>query len=135
PASSVTPRKVDWLWPGRLPLGKLITFAGPGGIGKTFVLCDITARITAGLEWPCCGGELAELGHVLFLSAEDDPDDTLVPRLIECGARLDRVHFLKNQVQDYFTLGDLKTLDRALAEIAEPVRLVVLDPPTSFLGG
>jgi hypothetical protein len=133
-ASDVAPRKVDWLWRGRLPLGKLITFAGMGGIGKTFVLCDISARVSRGLPWPD-GDGTAPVGKILFLSAEDAPDDTLVPRMIECGADLSNIAFLKNEVQDYFTLGDLKTLERARLEAGADVRLVVLDPPTSFLGG
>jgi hypothetical protein len=134
-ASSVTPRRVDFLWPGRIPLGKMTTFAGVGGIGKTFVLCDIAARVTGGLAWPDGDGESPEPGQVLFLSGEDDPDDTLVPRLIECGADLDRVCFLRADVQDRFTLADLDTLDRALRETGAGVRFVVMDPPTSFLAG
>ncbi len=51
-ASSVETRAVEWLWPGRVPLGKMTTFAGLGGLGKTFVLCDITARVTTGTAWP-----------------------------------------------------------------------------------
>jgi hypothetical protein len=30
----VTPRKVEWLWPGRIPVGKLTTLAGQMGVGK-----------------------------------------------------------------------------------------------------
>lgn len=133
-ASKIVPRKVEWLWPGRIPLGKLTTFAGVGGLGKTFVLCDITARVTRGSEWPHSGGECAEPGQVLFLSGEDDPDDTLVPRLIELGADLDKVCFLRSEVQDQFTLKDLVTLDKALAEVGDGVRFVVIDPPSCFLG-
>ncbi len=133
-ASAIEPRKVEWLWPGRIPLGKLTTFAGQGGLGKTFVLCDITARVTRGLDWPDSAGECCEQGQVLFVSGEDDPDDTLVPRMIELGADLNRIAFLKTEVQDRFTLADLKTLDRALAEIGPDVRFIAIDPPAAFLG-
>jgi hypothetical protein len=132
-ASTVTPKPIRWLWPWRIPLGKLTTFAGRGGLGKTFVLCDISARTTTGLPWPDGGGECREPGDVLFISGEDDVDDTLVPRLIECGADLSRVSFLKNEVQGKFVIGDLATLDRAVAEMRD-VRLIVVDPPTSFVG-
>jgi putative DNA primase/helicase len=132
-ASEVTPKRMEWLWPWRIPLGKLIAFAGPGGIGKTMVLLDLAARVTMGAEWPFCGGETAKPGQVLYLSAEDEPEDTLVPRLIQAGADLNRIVFLKNAVLDYWTMVDLKTLDRALQECGE-VSMVVFDPPTSFLG-
>ncbi len=133
-ASGVTPRKVEWLMPGRIPLGKLTTFAGVGGLGKTFVLCDLTARITTGAEWPFSGGECAPQGQVLFISGEDEWDDTIVPRLMTMGADLDRVFFLKNEVQDQYFLSDVPTLDKALGQAGAGVRLVVIDPPTAFLG-
>lgn len=134
-ASSITPRKVTWLWPWRIPQNKLTTFAGTGGLGKTFVLLDLTARITAGKEWPDIPGECADVGQVLFVSGEDDPDDTLVPRLIEMGADLNRVVFLKTEVQDRFTLADLKTLDLAISQAGGGVKMVAIDPPTAYLGG
>lgn len=134
-ASSVKPRAVEWLWPGRIPLGKLTTFAGNGGLGKTFVLCDIIARITQGMDWPCSNGECSPVGKCLFISGEDDPEDTLVPRMIELGADLNRVAFLQTAVLDRFTLADLKTLDTALDQMGGDVRFVGIDPPTAYLGG
>lgn len=133
-ANKITPRAVEWLWPGRIPLGKLTTFAGVGGLGKTFVLCDITARISRGMDWPDSAGQRSEAGRVLFVSGEDDPDDTLVPRLIELGADLSRVAFLKTEVADLFTLADLKTLDRAIDQLGTDARFVAIDPPTCYLG-
>ncbi len=133
-ASSVKPRAVQWLWPNRVPLGKLTTFAGHGGLGKTFVLLDMTARVTTGVPWPD-GAAGSSPSSVLFISGEDDPDDTLVPRLIELKADLDRVLFLKTARLERFTLADLDTLDKALEQNGEDVRLVVIDPPTAYLAG
>jgi putative DNA primase/helicase len=133
-ASDVKPRKVEWLWAGRIPLGKLTTFAGQGGLGKTFVMLDIAARVTRGTPWPDAPDVPQQPGQVLFLSGEDDPDDTLVPRLIELGADLTKVAFLRFEVQDRFTLADLATLDLALEQIGPGVRFVGIDPPACFLG-
>lgn len=134
-ASEITPKRVEWLWPGRIPLGKLTTFAGVGGLGKTFVLCDIAARVTVGLNWPDDPGQCCEHGQVLFISGEDDPDDTLVPRMIELGADLSKICFLKTEVQDKFQLRDIETLDRAMSQIGSGIRFVAIDPPTAYLGG
>ncbi|MCC6419518.1 MAG: AAA family ATPase [Gemmataceae bacterium] len=134
-ACDITPRIVEWVWPGVIPLGKLTTFAGIGGLGKTFVLCDITARITTGTVWPFSGSTIAPRGQVLFISGEDDPDDTLVPRLIEMRADLEQVTFLKASIQDRFTLADLDVLKKALEQTGADVRMVVIDPPTAYLGG
>jgi hypothetical protein len=132
-ASEITPKKVEFLWPGRVPLGKMTTFAGQGGLGKTLVLCDMAARVSMGAEWPLSAGECAERGNVLFISGEDDEDDTLVPRLIEAGADLERVLFLSAEAQDSFTLAALELLTRTIEEVKD-VRLVVIDPPASYLG-
>jgi putative DNA primase/helicase len=134
-ASEVVPKKIRWMIPGRIPLGKLTTFAGRGGLGKTFVLCDMSARQSNGGEWPFCGGEMAEPGRVLFVSGEDDPDDTLVPRLIQMGADLTRIAFMRTEIQDQFTLADLPLLDRMLEQLGPDCRFVAIDPPTAFLGG
>ncbi len=133
-ANTIEPRKIEWLWPGRIPIGKLTTFAGVGGLGKTFVLCDITARISRGLDWPDAAGEACDPGQVLFVTGEDDNDDTLVPRLITLGADLEKVLFLRTDIQDQFTLADLPVLDRALEEAGPGLRFVAIDPPTAFLG-
>lgn len=133
-ASTVTPRKVEWLWPGRIPLAKLTTFAGMGGLGKTFSLCDIAARITTGKEWPDGSGACPDVGDALIISGEDDPEDTLVPRLIECGADLERVAFLRFDVLAGFCLSQLEVLEKAADQMGGRLRFVAIDPPTSYLG-
>jgi len=138
-ASEIKPRKVEWLWPGRIPLGKLTTFAGNGGLGKTFVLTDIAARISRGDGWPD-GTNGNQPGKVLYVSGEDDPDDTLVPRLIAAGANLANVAFFKPEVLGTFTLADIPRLDLAAAQLSGrvpigAVQMVAIDPPTAYLGG
>lgn len=132
-ASHIPPRKVEWLWPGRIPLGKMTTFAGSPGLGKTFTLCDIAARVSRGSEWPFSNGECAKPGQVLFITGEDDYDDTIVPRMIEAGGDLDMVSFLNYETLAKFTLGQLDVLDKAVAEIGG-LRFIAIDPPTAFLG-
>lgn len=134
-ASEITPRQLDWLWPDVIALGKLTTFAGQGGLGKTFCLLDIAARLSTGRSWPGTDGQTFDPGQVLFISGEDEPDDTLVPRLIELQARLDRITFLTPAAQDRFTLADLPMLEQAIHQTGQQVRLVVVDPPTAYLAG
>lgn len=133
-ASDIEPVAVEWLWKGRIPLGKLTTFAGMTSVGKTFTLLDITARVSRGLDWPDSSGECCRPGKVLFISAEDTPDDTLVPRLIELGADLSKIAFLKSKYRTKFTIGDLPMLDHALKNMGEKVALICIDPPTAFVG-
>lgn len=132
-ASDVVPRRVEWLWPDRIPIGKLTTFAGWGGLGKSFVTMDLAARISRGDEIPGGKGECFDPGNVLILNTEDDPDDTSVPRLIEAGADLNKIAFLKSEILGQFCLSDLDTLDRALNDLGG-ARMLVIDPATAHLG-
>ncbi len=46
--SNVTRELLAWLWPGRIPLGKLTLLAGDPGLGKSFVTLDMAARVSIG---------------------------------------------------------------------------------------
>ena len=47
-----TSRPVRWLWPGKIPLGKLTLIEGPPAAGKLFVALDIAARMSTAEAWP-----------------------------------------------------------------------------------
>lgn len=132
-ASDIKIRKVEWVWHGRIPRGKLTTFAGQGGVGKTFVLNDIAARISNGDAWPD-GSPGNSPAKVLYVSGEDDPEDTLVPRMIACGANLSNIAFFTPKVLGTFSLADVELLDRAVDQMGGNVLLVCVDPPTAYLG-
>ncbi len=133
-ASEITPRKIEWLWPGRIPLGMMTTFAGSGGLGKTFVLTDIAARVSRGEAWPD-GTPGNRPGKVLYVSGEDNADDTLVPRLIAAGGIRENVAYFKPEYLGQFSLERIDMLDAALDQLGKECMLVCIDPPTSFLAG
>ncbi len=85
-ARQVERSQVDWLEPGRIPLGQVTVVAGVGGMGKSQFTCLLAARVSR--------GELGAAGDVLIATAEDDPSTTVRPRLEAVQAELDRVHFL-----------------------------------------
>ena len=133
--SEVEPERVEWLWPGRLPHGKLAVLDGDPGLGKSVVTLDVAARVSAGRELP--DGQLCEPAGVVLLSAEDGLGDTIRPRLDAAGADCERIVAL-------FTVADgnagerVVSLTKDLARIEgaiERVRagLVVVDPLTAFL--
>jgi len=45
-------QNVDWLWPGRIPIGKVTLLVGDPGVGKSLVALDIAARVTRAAPWP-----------------------------------------------------------------------------------
>jgi len=79
--ADVEPEELAWLWPGRIPLGKLTLLAGDPGLGKSMLTLDIAARVSRGASWPDSPIARSESGSVILLSAEDDIADTIRPRL------------------------------------------------------
>lgn len=131
-ASTIQPKAVHWLWPDRVPVGFITVFAGRTGLGKSFVTCDLAARVTTGRDMPD-GTPNAEVGSVLIIS-EDPYEYVLAPRLIELGADMDRVHFLTWEAMAQYSLENIEMLERAYEEAGKPI-LIAIDPPTNFLGG
>ncbi len=129
----VESKQVDWFWPERIPFGFLTLFAGRTGIGKSFVTLDVAARATVGEEIPECGGMCFEQTDVLIIS-EDSHEYILAPRLIEAGADMTRISFMSWEAMADFELADRQMLDDTYQAAGCP-KLIVIDPPTNFLGG
>jgi hypothetical protein len=147
PASAVKPQAITWLWPERLPLGKMSLISGKPDNGKSTVALDIVARVTRGADYP--DGQKNTLGprDVLMAVAEDDLSDTVVPRLMAAGADLNRIQFInrvrvqefdekegkKSEVRSLQLAEDVEKLRRAV--MANPqIALVVVDTITSYFG-
>ncbi len=88
PLANVQPEPVSWLWPGWIPRGRLTLIAGDPGVGKSWFTHAITASVTTGRG--LCGEQNPQTAVLVAL--EDDPADTLRPRLEALGADLERVH-------------------------------------------
>jgi hypothetical protein len=133
--SEVEPEQVEWLWPGRLPFGKLAVLDGDPGLGKSVVTLDVAARVSAGLELP--DGQPCEPAGVVLLSAEDGLGDTIRPRLDAAEADTERIFALSTTFEvkgDERTISltkDLSTIERAIDRVG--AGLVVVDPLTAFL--
>lgn len=129
-AEDVESRPVKWLWPGYVPLGKITVIAGAPGLGKSLLTLMLASMVTrAGAD-------------VLLLSGEDDPADTIKPRLEAAQANEARVFLVDARectdnglivpsvVQlpgDAYSIGAyVKTLD---------AKLVIVDPVAAFLDG
>ena len=138
--AEVESRPIRWLWKNRIPAGRLSLLVGMPGCGKSFLSCDMAARVSTGTPWP--DGSHCERGSVLFITAEDDPGDTIRPRLDAHRADVSRIHLLAGTLTSdkkgedreiMFTLQDVGVLEATLAMLPD-CRLIVIDPIGSFLG-
>jgi len=127
--SGLEPMDVDWLWDNRIALNFITIIEGIEGVGKSTLLCAITAAVTLGAGLP--GMNVENPGNVLWLSAEDDLNRVLKPRLLAAAADCERV----------FAIGEPFVFDEkgilALSEriaVREP-RLVIVDPIFAYTSG
>src|SRR5579872_5523447 len=143
-ASDVKTLPLEWLWPGRIPAGRLTLLAGDPGIGKSLLAMDIAARVSSGATWPDKPAGRREPSNVLVFSMEDDLRDTIAPRLIRAGANMDHTFVVEgvynrppftvlNWKRRFRIPDDIESLGLAFRELL-PVRLVVFDPLAAYCG-
>jgi hypothetical protein len=135
--SAVRPVPVDWLWAGRIPLGKITVIDGDPGLGKSVLSLDLAARVSTGSAMP--DGSPGRRGGVVLLSAEDGLDDTIRPRLDAAGADVHRILALDcvpggaDQGKRLPELPyDVPALRAAVQRMG--ALLVIVDPLMAYLG-
>ena len=134
---------MKWLWEGRIALGKLTMIAGDPGLGKSLLTATLAANVSKGYPFPI-DGSCPPVGDVVLVSAEDDPSDTIKPRLEAAKADCGRIHVL-HAIQDTDKDGveternfsfkrDIQAIKDLLGTIPE-CKLLVIDPVSAYLDG
>lgn len=133
-AALLQPRRVEWLWSGWLAKGKFHILAGAPGEGKTTIAISLAAAVSSGGNFP--DGTTAEESKVIIWSGEDDPQDTLLPRLLAAGANPENCIFVKGVSDEsaFNPASDLPILRNAIAEVGR-VGLIIFDPIVSLISG
>lgn len=135
--ADLTPEPLRWLWDGWLLSGKFHILAGAPGQGKTTIALACAATITIGGRWP--DGARCEPGNILIWSGEDDPADTLLPRLLAAGADKTRCYFvtgtrINGEVEPFDPARDMTALEAQAQRIGD-IKLVIVDPVVSAVAG
>lgn len=133
--ADVQSTRVEWLWPGYLPLGKIVTLEGDPGQGKSTITLDIAAKLSTASPMPDMYRPDAPATTLLF-TAEDSVADTVKPRLEAVDADLTRIHAVTAINTDdgprpLAVPEDVDALEQAIR--AYDARLVIIDPFIQFL--
>ncbi|WP_407485476.1 AAA family ATPase [Acinetobacter baumannii] len=137
--ANIQAQAINWLWYGWLPLGKMTILAGAGGCGKTNLSLALIATITTGGSFPD-GSKCENVGKVLIYSTEDDPADTLLPRLMANGADVSKIDIIAGRINDkgenepFDPSQDFPKIEQYIK--ANPdIKLLMIDPIVSAVGG
>jgi AAA domain len=130
--TDITAKPIVWLWQHRIAFGKITALAGRPKVGKGFFYSQLISAVTRGrldgLEGP---------SNVILVTTEDEPGDTLKPRLLAAGADPARVSFFQMGSPDepvpFRVPQDTDELARRVAE--KDAALVVIDPLVEFIDG
>lgn len=128
--SEIKTESISWLWYPYIPLGRLTMLGGDPGAGKSFITTALASGLSKGEALP--GEAEGTRGPLatLMLSAEDDPGDTIKPRLSNMNA---------DQTKIYVSTDDIILDELGLKAIREMIvqtkaKLVIIDPIVAFLG-
>ena len=161
--SKIRPKPLEWAWDGLVPMGKLTLLTGDPGVGKSLVAMQVASMVSRGVKTPLgltgAGAVLEnkkrELSRgVLIFSGADQPEDTLLPRLVAAGADASQIFFFKgymvNEVpvekmldenasglRPFRLSRDLDEVQWCLEELADEgidVGLIVIDSIDQYIG-
>src|SRR5215207_3774287 len=129
--SEVQVETVEWLWEGRIPLGKITVLDGDPDNGKSVLTTDLAAQVTTGRPIPYGFSKNFPQAGVVILSAEDGVGDTIRPRFDAADGDPKKVIILGND-NPFGIPEDLPELERAIKQVG--AKLVIVDPIMAFLG-
>ena len=134
--TTIEPKPIEWLWPGRVPMNTVTVWGGDGGLGKSCLTFALAALISTGSAWPFSKAK-QPAGEVVIFNAEDDIDNVILPRLNAHHADISKIHccdgIQTGESSDHFCIDrDIETLGHYLNDRSQ-IRFVVVDPVTAFL--
>lgn len=121
---------IEWLWKPYIPLGRVSMLGGDPGAGKSFITSAIASTLSRGESLPGEKEGIRAPTGTLLLSVEDDPGDTIRPRLESLNTNMSFVFGSNKDIE----LGDngIETIRGLVKETG--VKLVIIDPIVAFLG-
>ena len=125
----------EWLAYPIVPKGRLISFFGPGKIGKSLLMLELAASVATGRDFL---GHPTTKSRVLYVDRENDPKSEVRDRIEKMGFVSEELHD-KLLFLSYPTIGDLDTKSGAETLINWVVNnnidFVIVDTISRFITG
>ena len=122
-----------WAWRDRIALAKITALVRRPKIGKGLLYSHLIAQVTRGT----LDGDLDGPRNSIIVTTEDDPGDTLKPRLMAAGTDLEHISNFqmgsKEEPVPFRVRQDADELARRVVE--KEAALVVIDPLMEFIDG
>ena len=111
--------------------GKLTLLCGEAGLGKSYTMMAISAKVSKGEVMEGCDPERSEPGEgrVLVFSGEDQLEETLAPRLTVCGGDRSKMA-VYNTRKRRVTFEDIDHLKKVVVQVKPS--LIFFDPISRF---
>jgi hypothetical protein len=128
--SEIKREDIVWFWEPYIPLGRLTMLGGDPGAGKSFITTAIAAALSRGDSLPGEPDGIRGPTVTLMLNAEDDPSDTMRPRLENLHADMTKIAI---STEDIILDADgFETIRQMIADTN--AKLLIIDPIVAFLG-
>lgn len=128
--SQIKREDITWFWHPYVPLGRTTMLGGDPGAGKSFIIMAIAAALSRGDSLPGEKENVREPTVTLILNAEDDPADTMRPRLENLRADMTKIAL---STEDIILDADgFETIRQMVKDTG--AKLLVIDPIVAFLG-
>lgn len=135
--ADMTPKRAEYLWFPYIPRGKLTIMAGVSGSTKTWLSCDLTARVSNGVNFFTDDAltKTRRPGKVIYLTKENDFESDLLDRFGKLGANLNNIFTIddRNTDEQGFPLSLTDGRIEQAAEAYQP-ELFIFDPIQSYVG-
>lgn len=121
-------KSIEWLYYPYIPKGKVSLICGNPGCGKTTFSLALAALLSKGDNLP-----LSEQKHkplkILYQTAEDGLEDTVVPRLEKFNANFDNIAAINNMSLSF---NDYEDIEASILNFGADV--MFFDPLQAFVG-
>lgn len=134
--SEIEAKPVDWLWPERIALGSLTLFVGTPGSGKSYLMCDLAARVSTGSRF--IDGAPCRRGSAVLMNFEDSPEYSTAARLAAHEADPAKIIDLteiadSNGSRRQIRPDDVRLVEREIRRLGD-CRALIIDPIGDYLG-